>query len=401
MGSYLTFKDWDGAGGRPVGLVVTAAVRTDESTIWGFRKGAQGVTTLEYPSMVAGGRVMKLGFPGMKDGHVTFSLTVQTRGLGADDVTRTWDVGLKFSCTLEGKFELDPVAPIRRRVAKDRMLTADILVYRIKRTPDYLGTRCHDNRIPLTVFNEWMKQINLLRFEIYLRFRRLTDPSGEDFVWGGDGPPSFTASPPGTEISSGDLLGPFIIDFEPVDDELPVWVAPPIDYNSWTGNTSVFFDVGSAEIDKVVDLGRGMGSSHQGRKLDDWIEAFLISRWDIFAALEVGKLPLHGKARASATWAGLSPAERKKANQKLSEDRLAAVKDRLSKTLKKLRPGGIGKVDMSQIAAVGDREAPVVGEEDSLQRVVDISIDDMELRKAIKELFGRKYSGWVCDKSRY
>ncbi len=392
MGSYLTFKDWAG-----VGLVVTAAVRTDESTIWGYKKGEQGVTTREYPSMVAGGRVM-LGFPGMKDGQVNFLLTVQTRGLGASDVTRIWDVPLKFSCTLEGKFELDPVAPTRRRVAKDRMLTADILVYRIKRTPDWLRTPCHEHRIPVDVFNQWMKQINLLRFVIYLRFRRLTDPSGEDFLWGGDGPPSFTASPPGTEISSGDLVGPFIIDFEPVDDELPVWVAPPIDYKSWI-EAPVFFDVGSAEIDKVVDLGRGMGSSHQGRQLDKWIEDVLISRWDVFAALEVGKLPLRGKARASATWAGLSPAERKKANQKLSEDRLAAVKDRLSKTLKKLRPGGIGKVDMSQMEAVGDREAPVVGEEDSLQRRVDISIASEDLEKAIKELFGRKFTGWKCDKS--
>jgi hypothetical protein len=118
----------------------------------------------------------------------------------------------------------------------------------------------------------------------------------------------------------------------------------------------------------------------------------VVKHWDVREALIRKKLAMRVEARASATAKGLSGAPLLSFNQELSKKRLDAVVKRLKKTLAN-EDRNLVELDTTQMKAIGASKAPAYGVEDIIERRCRISVDVADLKKAIKELFGREFGG--------
>lgn len=65
---------------------------------------------------------------------------------------------------------------------------------------------------------------------------------------------------------------------------------------------------------------------------------------------------------------------------------------RLKKTLAN-EDRNLVELDTTQMKAIGASKAPAYGVEDIIERRCRISVDVADLKKAIKELFGREFGG--------
>jgi len=117
-----------------------------------------------------------------------------------------------------------------------------------------------------------------------------------------------------------------------------------------------------------------------------------MTRWDLKQALIREKLAMRVEARDNATSKGLSGAKLLRFNQELSKKRLDAVVKRLKKTLAEEDRDIVG-LDTTQMKAIGASKALTYGVEDIIERRCRISVDVADLKKAIKELFGREFGG--------
>jgi hypothetical protein len=178
------------------------------------------------------------------------------------------------------------------------------------------------------------------------------------------------------------VIGPMTIELEPIEVAPPITAEQGLLYHA-------YFDINSSELDKVVKGPRE--TKHQGNALATWVRQSLNSRWDVMQALYWKKLLVHVEARASATAKGLRGAELLRYNQDLSEKRLDAVTNRLKKTIAEKDQHIV--LDTTQMKAIGASKAAKFGVEDDFERRCVISIDAEELKKAIKEMYGRDFGG--------
>jgi hypothetical protein len=139
---------------------------------------------------------------------------------------------------------------------------------------------------------------------------------------------------------------------------------------------TVYFEVGSADIDKLVKGPRDVSPVDQGKALDDWIKT-LVSDPVWKEALASGMVPIRGEARASATLRGKSATENRAFNQQLSIDRKNNVIRRLI--------SHIGCPDTTRMTAIGMSGAGTPGE-DVLERRCTIQIDGVALAKEVGKL---------------
>jgi hypothetical protein len=107
-------------------------------------------------------------------------------------------------------------------------------------------------------------------------------------------------------------------------------LAPPTGTPGNYSEHTVFFEIGSAAIDKQVKQPDGFIWA-QGQMLDDWVENLKTDSPDVFEALAEGLLPLRGEAHASKTLQGKNKddPEVRAYNQTLSDQRRNAVVNRL------------------------------------------------------------------------
>ncbi len=375
-------------------LNVTAHAISDKLTVHGTPSSPlQGPANLEFEGWDAPGQfTKKLGFPAGKRGSVEFSLQVDYKGVGkppgwsreARGSVKLPSVTLPFRCTPEGDFTLLRSGRTGGNFP-DQPLTVDIAVYQVKKHP----TDLRPALVPAPVWDDWMKQMNLLRLVIVANLSvneagpgRISVTIHPDSV----APPNIVAGSTGPDTA---VLGPFIIDLEPID------LAPPL--TSEGGILySVYFEKGSADIDTVVTV-PGYGGQHQGNAFDDWLKHDVPTRWDVTAALVEEKATFSMKATASATGRDMTPAQRAAYNKKLSEKRLASVVERTKKTLRAALGFTVKldvKLDSDRLKAIGDTESPP-GVENILYRRCDVSFTGDDLKKAVKDLFGRKFRAWV------
>jgi hypothetical protein len=112
-----------------------------------------------------------------------------------------------------------------------------------------------------------------------------------------------------------------------------------------------------------------------------------MTRWDLKQALIREKLSMRVEARASATSKGLSGAKLLRFNQELSKKRLDAIVKRLKRTLAE-QDRDIVELDTTQMKAIGASKG-TFGVEDIIERRCRLSIEVADLKKVIKELYGR------------
>jgi hypothetical protein len=287
---------------------------------------------------------------------------------------------LGFSCTAEGAISLER-KPGRLRSPWSDDLGIDVELYQRKDRPKNSPMR----GIPPAVWNEWMGKFCILRIVLLIKLT-VTDGAGwhsmdvkaasvplpERVVAGSTGPRTA-------------VLGPMTIDL------VPEGARPPLTAKQGLIK-DVYFGVDSPDVDRTVE--GPDGRLHQGNRLDDWIRADLIGRWDVREALYRGDLPIRGEARASATLRGRSKEELLRYNQTLSEKRRSAVADRLRKTITRLDKDLKLDANQIQIEAVGASKAPVLGEENVFERRCRLRIDAPDLETAIKKLYKERHRWW-------
>ena len=271
---------------------------------------------------------VKLGIPAGKESMIGFSLAIQYIGqkspqrspMVLQGAFTSPNVKFKVYCSPEGNIKL--IKPERGRTPPsyfpDRSLSMDLEVYPGIGKPDPADAPMPG--IPTSVWNEWMKQISVVRLTIFAAFTMSVDGPGSTSVTVYDGSVSIP-SPETTNKTA--LVGPMTIELEPVD-AIPTITAPQgFLYD-------VYFDVGSFELDKIVSAAGD--TKHQGNALDAWIRENVGTHWDVMQVLIREKLAIV-EARASSTSKGLSVREHFILNQELSRKRLDAVVKRLKKTL--------------------------------------------------------------------
>jgi hypothetical protein len=295
---------------------------------------------------------------------------------------------LPFQCSPEGDLKLKPTYKGVPKVSlTNRDLSMDIEVYRWRENPKR-DVRVYD--IPPEVFADWMKRIWILHIEMVVKLT-LTQGGGWVSVSVKDGrAPAPVSGDMKGDFSTGEntaTLGPLRIDLEPVG------AAPPItrpEGFAWP----VYFGVGSAEIDQIVE--EPTGKRHQGKVLDTRIRDALSNHWDVRQALYYRKLKLRGEATASATWKDATPGDLVSKNQELSQKRLAAIVNRVNRIAAEQSSHVQGRPfvpDTSEMKAVGAFHATKLGDENLNDRVCTIEINGAELAKAIRDLYGRKLGG--------
>ena len=343
---------------------------------------------------------VKLGIPAGKNSTVGFSLAIEYKGIeppyksdrvlqGSFTATSS-PVSLPFQCTPEGDVRLNRDTksggrkPGRTGPAyfPDRTLSVDIGVYPRSAKPDPPDS--HMLGIPTSVWDEWMKQIRVLRLEIFATLTMSENGPGSLSVTVND--ESVPIPSPMTTNRTA-LVGPMRIELEPVD------AAPTAETLAITAPQGllydVYFDVGSFELDKIVSAAGDR--KHQGNALDAWIRENVVTHWDVKQALIRGKLAMRVEARASATAKGLSGPEVLRFNQELSKKRLDAIVKRLKRTLAE-QDRDIVELDTTQMKAIGASKG-TFGVEDIIERRCRISIEVADLKKVIKELYGREFGG--------
>jgi hypothetical protein len=375
-------QGWNRSLSVPV-VRVTAQVISDHSTIQG-----PGVHPLDFD------RPVRLGVRAGARGQVGISLRIDYDG---NSKPQYWSkvaqahwpirpVTLPFRCTPEGDITLE--RPVGRSSATfpGSTLSVDIEVYQRRDTPHnsyMLG-------IPPSVWDAWMKQLHMLRVVVIANLtvsQNQNDPGSLSVTVNNDSvpiPPPFVAGSTGARTAR---LGPMTVELEPVGATPPITAPQGIVYR-------VYFGVDSDQIDRIVKDGTGV-SRHQGKALDAWIRDGLLDyekHWDVRQALLQRKLPVRGEARASATLQGMSRTQLLRYNQELSEKRLAAVVNRLQRTVAGLERFIV--LDTTQMKAIGASQARVLGEETVHERYCEIRIDGAELAKATKELYGRDFGGF-------
>jgi hypothetical protein len=252
--------------------------------------------------------------------------------------------------------------------------------------------------VPKKVMDEWMKQLNLLHIVVVPTITLAEDGRGLLTIEHKD--PSVTA--PSYEPGSTGARTARLPAVEIILD--PIGMPPPIT----TPNgllKRVYFEKDSSDLNRMVKEPSGP-TSHQGGALEEFIKD-MYTRWEVIAALEEKTVPLILKARASATYKGMSAAQLKRVdrparnareyNRDLSVKRLLAVVDRMTQitsmpSVSALGPPlAVGK--RVTATAIGMSEAIKLGEDDPSERRCDISLEGSKLLKFIKEAFGRKPGG--------
>ena len=372
----IIVKGW----GKSLGIVyleVTAEVVSDKVVVSGTN-GSHQELGFDNP--------VKLGLPAGKRGDVTLSFTVGYDAGG--DKPRGWShspkdtvpvkIGLPIECTPTGEVTL--LRKGRTSVSfDDQDLSVDVEIYSWTDHPCDIGP----SGVPKSAWNDWMKQLGVLHIVAIAKLAMTNGGGSVSFTFMQPFYPVPSPIVAGATGPTTAVVGPMQIDIEPVDVAPPLTAPQGIRYR-------VYFDVDSADLDKVVKEAPG-GAKDQGKALDDWIKADLLSRWDVSWAL-LEKLPIHGEARASATLPGKTNAELLHYNQDLSRKRLDAVVKRLTSTVRS-QPGSPSSVDTTQMQATG-AVPPIPGKEDVNNRSCDLWIDGDELAVIIKRLLGRKFKGW-------
>jgi hypothetical protein len=401
-------------------LYVTAVVYSDESTIFeepGSDTGATIHGPGHHPLALVHDVPVRLGVPAgkeiarsatlgraspatlsqfqNKEGDIKFDLKIEYKGLKPPP--RSWSrlpgervsifQTLAFECTPKGDFEFKYKGVPKVKIP-DRDLSVDIEVYHWKENPKR-DTRVDD--IPREVFEEWVKQMNIIHIEIIAKLT-LTYGSGwiSVSVKEGSSPDLSLPSDIKGDFSTGEdtaAFGPMRIDLEPVGAGPPITMPNGV---SWP----VYFGVGSADIDKIVE--GPTGKKHQGQLLDERVREALSKHWDLREGLYYRKLKMRGEAVASATWRDAKPAELVRKNQELSQKRLDAIVNRLRKITAELprhSGGGPFVPDTSEMKALGSTHGAKLGEETVNERACVITVDAADLTKAIRDLYGRKLRG--------
>jgi hypothetical protein len=328
-------------------------------------------------------RPVKLGVAAGEDGTVGFSLAIEYIGIEkppkSSDVMQgavNFQANFPFQCTPEGDVRLKRKGRSGPAYFPDRALSLDIEVYPRSEVPENVIVA----GMPRSVWDEWMKQIRLLRLVIFARLTMSEKGPGSVSVTVND--PSVPIPDPLVTNRTA-LVGPMAIELEPVD-AVPSITAPQgLLYDA-------YFEVASFDLDKIVSAAGD--TKHQGNALDAWLSENVVKHWDVREALIRKKLAMRVEARASATAKGLSGGQLLRFNQELSEKRLDAVVKRLKKTLAK-QDSNLVELDTTQMKAIGASKAPAYGVEDIIERRCRISVDIADLKKAIKELFGREFGG--------
>jgi hypothetical protein len=342
-------------------------------------------------------QTVKLGVPAGEGGTVGFSLAIEYVGIepppksskvmqGAAKI----QANFPFQCTPEGDVRLnrdtksggrpDHTGPV---YFPDRALSVDIEVYPRSQKPDPPDSFMKG--IPTSVWDEWMKQIRVLRLAIFARLTMSENGPGSVSVTVNN---ESVPIPDPLVTNRTALVGPMAIELEPVD---AVPTAETLAKTAPQGLLyDVYFDIGSAELDKIVSAAGD--TKHQGNALDAWIRENVVTHWDVKQALIREKLAMRVEARASATSKGLTVREHFLFNQELSKKRLDTVVKRLKKILAE-QDRDIVELDTTQMKAIGASKAPTYGVEDIIERRCRISVDVADLKKTIKELFGREFGG--------
>jgi hypothetical protein len=331
-------------------------------------------------------RSVKLGIPAGKRGTVGFSLTIEYKGTHkprySSEVLQgsvNDRVNLPFQCTPEGDFTFERKTGTIFGRRPDRALSVEIEVY--PKRENIADTPLPG--VPESVWKEWMKQLRTLKIVMIARLTMTQGGPGLASVTIKDESASIPQVVAGSTGERTAVLGPMTIELEPIEVAPPITAEQGLLYHA-------YFGIDSSELDKVVK-GRGGEAKHQGNALATWVRQSLHSRWDVMQALYWKKLLLHVEARASATAKGLRGAELLRYNQELSEKRLDAVTTRLKKTIAEKDQHIV--LDTTQMKAIGASKAAKLGAEDDLERRCVISIDAEDLKKAIKEMYGRDFGG--------
>ena len=235
--------------------------------------------------------------------------------------------------------------------------------------------------IPDAIWKEWMKKLGILKIVIIARLTMSENgPASESFTVKDESVavPSIGAGSTG-EFTA--ILGPVIIELEPIDVAPPITVPGGVRYH-------VYFDKDSSELDKVVK-GGNEAPKHQGNAFAAWVREEINSKWDVMQALYWKKVAVRGEGHASATGHGMSPAQLLHYNKELSKKRLDIVVNRLKKTIAEKDPHIVLETDL--VAAGADGAPP--GVEDDYWRRVAISIDGDDLKKAINDIYKREFGG--------
>jgi hypothetical protein len=387
-------------------LNVTAQVTTDGSSIYcptGANDCPAGDRKKDPSSLMfrAFEQTIKLGVPKGTKGKVEFAMTIQYKGVAKVPHWSKVAQGivpvraeLKFSCTPEGDFKFERPLGINRGTFPDRNLSVDLDIYHERLNPSDTNLP----GVPELEWNKWMKQLRILRI---VMITRLTMSEDED----DPGTTSVTtkdesAAIPGPVKAEATgkrtaVLGRLLIELEPVDVAPPITIPQGLLYH-------VYFDPDSSELDKVVNW-PGNGPTHQGNALAKWVRENLNSNWQVMQALYWKKLAVHVEARASATPKWMSHAQFLHYNLELSKKRLAAVVNRLKKTIAEKDNKIV--LDETQMKAVGASKAPPgsFGVEDDLERrcVVNIEGDDIKnLKKFIDKIYKRDFGGTKTEEFR-
>jgi hypothetical protein len=328
---------------------------------------------------------VKLGIPAGTRANVLFSLTIQYKGTDKPPYSSKVlqgsvhdRVNRPFQCTPEGDFTLERKAGTISAQFPDRALSVDIDAYPKRENISDIALP----GVPESVWKEWMQQLRTLKIVMIARLTMTQSGQGVSSVTVKDEAATIPHVVAGSTGERTAVLGPMTIELEPVE------VAPPITAEQGLLK-HVYFDVDSPDLDKVVN-GPGEGR-HQGNALATWVRQSLNSRWDVMQALYWKKLLVHVEARASATAKGLTGAQLLEYNKNLSKKRLDAVTNRLKKTIAEKDPHIV--LDTTQMKAIGASKAAKFGVEDDLERRCEIRIDAEDLKKAIKEMYGRDFGG--------
>ena len=184
--------------------------------------------------------------------------------------------------------------------------------------------------------------------------------------------------------STGELtavLGPVIIELEPIDVAPPITVPGGVRYH-------VYFDKAPPNSIRWLKAATKR-RRRRGNAFAAWVREEVNSKWDVMQALYWKKVEMRGEGPASATGHGMNPAQLFHYNKELSKKRLDAVVNRLKKTIAEKDPQMVLETKLDPAGAEG---APY-GVEDDYWRRVAISIDGDDLKKAIKDIYSREFGG--------
>jgi hypothetical protein len=328
---------------------------------------------------------VKLGIPAGNHGKVTFSLTINYKGnekpLHWSKVPQgsvaTDPLGLPFQCSPEGDFNFLRKTGHHGVWNADSALSVELEVYHKRENPSDVSLP----GVPESVWKEWMKQLSILKIVIIAKLTMTENGPGLVNVTVKDESAVPDQIVAGSTGKSTAVLGPVIIELEPIDVAPPITVPGGVRYH-------VYFDKDSSELDKVVK-GGNEAPKHQGNAFAAWVREEVNSKWDVMQALYWKKVAVRGEGHASATGHGMNPAQLFHYNKELSKKRLDAVVNRLKKTIAEKDPQIVLETKLDPAGAEG---APY-GVEDDYWRRVAISIDGDDLKKAIKDIYSREFGG--------